>query len=178
MHNKIVKLYPSLIQLHQVLDFGMVAYIQCESEAVVLSGRWKNCPHGTGALSTLPVRLEIARMETFSFLAITFARVDVYGSVQVGHTHLCLSLHLCRTCRQERMFLVFKESLLQQLCGIFDQNSAKILTEYLHKVVVLHAGKVMKRIVEGRTTWSVAFFLRQDDKIWKSLLDFVVFLRM
>ena len=39
MHNKIVKLYPSLIQLHQVLDFGMVAYIQCESEAVVLSGR-------------------------------------------------------------------------------------------------------------------------------------------
>lgn len=97
------------------------------SEAIVLSGRWKNCPHGTGALSTLPVRLEIARMETFSFLVITFARVDVYSSVQVGHTHLCLSLHLCRTCRQGRMFLAFNESLLQQLCGIFDQNSAIIL---------------------------------------------------
>lgn len=97
------------------------------------------------------MRLEIAGKETFSFLAITFARVDVYGSVQVGHTHLYLSLHLCRTCRQGRMFLVFKESLLQQLCGIFDQNSAKILTEYLHEVVILHAGKVMKRIVEGRT---------------------------
>ena len=164
MHNNIVKLYPSLIQLHQVLDFGMVAYIQYQSEAIVLSGRWNSRPLGHGrSFPLFPVRLEIVKMETFSFLACKY--VCRCWRLLVGHTRLCLSLHLCRTCRQCRMFLI-------------GQNSAKIMTEYLHVVVILHAGKVMKRIVEGRTTWRVAFFLRQDDKIWKSLLDFVVFPRM
>ena len=82
-----------------------------------------------------------------------------------GRPHTLVFEFAFMSCRQCRMFLI-------------GQNSAKIMTEYLHVVVILHAGKVMKRIVEGRTTWRVAFFLRQDDKIWKSLLDFVVFPRM